>query len=96
MLRVLRFFKWKAEQWTSMVGGKKGFVALTLMHVEGVSAYAMRQAKMYTDLSAHFERLWSGVPAHVLRMQNIIRDPSIAKPGEFETIHVATKPIQHS
>lgn len=65
------------------------------MHSEGVKAYALRQATMYEDLGAHFQNLWATVPAQVLRMQEIIRDPSSAQPGEFDSITVP-RPIQHS
>lgn len=93
-MRVLRYFAWKSRDWQSKVNGKAGFTVSSLMHAEGISAYAMRQAQMYTDLSAHFQRLWSGVPAHVARMQAIIQNPALADAGEFDSIHPSEKPIK--
>lgn len=51
---------------------------------EGHRAYAERQASIYHKLGEHCKALWKDVPSHVLRMQEIISDPTLAKPGEFD------------
>jgi hypothetical protein len=79
----------------SMTRGKLGFSPGTEIHAEGISTYAMCQAKMYEDLGAHFQTLWADVLVHVSHMQDMICDPTLAKPGEFDSIGIATKPIQY-
>ncbi|KAF8170968.1 hypothetical protein BJ912DRAFT_860833 [Pholiota molesta] len=87
MMRVQRFFAWKANDWDS-----KGAIVLessrmpeSPMRTEGWIAYAKRQAAMYRALILHFSSLWKDVPAYVARMDAIVNDPSIALPGEFDT-----------
>ena len=35
---------------------------------------------LFDDTSSH----WEGVPAHLMRMQEIIENPALADPGEFD------------
>lgn len=96
MMHVLQFFAWKSNDWMNKTKGKEGFVSLSPMHAEGICTYAMQQVQMYKDLSSHFQHLWADVPAHVACMQAIILDPSLAEPGEFDSIQPSEKPTQCS
>ncbi|KAF8170553.1 hypothetical protein BJ912DRAFT_933216 [Pholiota molesta] len=77
MMRVQRFFAWKASDWESKadVTAWQSGDSMSEMRAEGLIAYAKRQAGMY---------LWKDVPAYIARMQAIIFDPSLALPGEFD------------
>ncbi|KAJ3502874.1 hypothetical protein NLJ89_g8690 [Agrocybe chaxingu] len=81
MSRVLQFFEFKADEWE-----KKGKTQHTSpVRAEGILAYADHQATMYRNLRKYCAELWSGVPAHIARMQEIIQDPRRALPGEFDS-----------
>lgn len=54
------------------------------MRIEGLMAYAKRQAGFYRDLRRKFMWLWRDVPSYVSRMQAIIADPSIMQLGELD------------
>jgi hypothetical protein len=58
---------------------------MSAMRAEGYIAYAKRQTALYRSLQLrHFISLWEGVPPHVKRMQEIIDNPALADPGEFD------------
>ncbi|KAF8166405.1 hypothetical protein BJ912DRAFT_1025886 [Pholiota molesta] len=60
MMRVERFFAWKANDWelkADMIG-RPPDVSLSSMRIEGWVAYAKRQAAMYRSLITHFRFLW--------------------------------------
>ena len=83
MVRVTRFLLSRAEEWeakTKMIGWE----AMSDMHTKGYIAYAKHQAALYQSLRQHFISLWAGVPAYVKRMQEIINNPALADPGEFD------------
>ena len=61
------------------------------MRAEGLTAYAERQAAFYDRLRLHFNSLWTDVPRHVSRMQEVIADPSKLKPGELDAKKGSTK-----
>ena len=85
MVRVTRFLTSKASEWeekTDVTGW--GLGAMSDMRTEGYIAYAKRQAALYLSLRRHFVSLWEGVPAHLIRMQEIIENPALADPGEFD------------
>ena len=83
MLRVLRYLKWKEEDWKAK-GDQSMRGPMSDTETEGYRAYAERQASIFHSLANHFMGLWEDVPAHVSRMQDIIKDPSLALPGEFD------------
>jgi len=85
MMRTLRHFENLSAEWKS----KAGIEGWTDIQVspeweEGHRAYAGRQSAMFHDLRNHCASLWKDIPTHVDRMQEIILDPSIAAPGEFD------------
>lgn len=90
MNRVLRFLKWKAEDWQAKSEAKSWPEESqdSRARAEGHRAYAHRQASISDALSRHFRDLWKDLPAHILRMQEIIADPTLAKPGEFDGTRV--------
>lgn len=82
MLRTDAFFAFKAKDWR-----KKGMSTLprfSRMRTEGLVAYAERQAAFYEGLQASCKSLWADVPAHILRMKEVIADPSKLKVGELD------------
>lgn len=83
MVRVTRFLTWKASEWEEKTD-VAGWGAMSDMRTEGYVAYAKRQAALYLSLRRHFISLWEGVPAHLMRMQEIIENPALADPGEFD------------
>jgi len=59
MRRTLKFLKWKSSVWVaaSLDSGHSTSSALR----EGMSAYAARQADVFTSLHNHFLSLWHGL-----------------------------------
>lgn len=82
MLRVPTFLQWKSDDWKAKA--KATSSELPRMRAEGLTAYAERQAAFYSELRLYFKSLWIGVPKHVLRMQEVIEDPSKLLPGELD------------
>ena len=62
MRRVLEFLKWKSKDWL-----KKGderlisSLAQCPLQLEGLRAYAYRQAHVFSDLHNHFLGMWKGL-----------------------------------
>jgi hypothetical protein len=83
MVRVTRFLTSKGSEWEEKTD-VAGWGAMSDMRTEGYVAYAKRQAALYLSLRRHFISLWEGVPAHLMRMQEIIENPALADPGEFD------------
>ncbi len=75
MNRILKFYAHKSEEWLTHAETAAD---------EGYRAYAHRQAAMYLSLWTRCIALWQGVPEYVGRMQNIIQNPHLAAPGEFD------------
>ena len=75
MGRILKFYAHKSEEWLARAETAAD---------EGYWAYAHRQAAMYLSLRTRCIALWQGVPDYVGRMQNIIQNPHLAAPGEFD------------
>jgi hypothetical protein len=62
MRRVLTYLRWKSNDWLDNGDPR----AITLLakspdHLEGLHAYACRQANVYIDLHDHFLGIWSGL-----------------------------------
>ena len=51
---------------------------------EGHCAYAARQAAMFKSLRAKCIELWKDVPAYMTRMTEIMENPELAEPEEFD------------
>jgi hypothetical protein len=83
MMRVTRFFTWKAGDWDSKTN-TEGWGVMSEVRIEGYTAYAKRQAALYRSLRQHVISLWGDIPAHLTRMQEIINNPALAEPGEFD------------
>ena len=83
MFRVLRYLEWKERDWQAK-GDQSTRGAMSDTQTEGYRAYAERQGAIFRSLHVRFMDLWRDVPAHVSRMQDIIKDPSLALPGEFD------------
>jgi len=83
MMRVLRYFSWRSEFWRKRAS-TSAWPLMSDARAEGHCAYAKRQAAMYCELREHCKELWKDFPSYVLRMQEVIADPSLAKPGEFD------------
>ena len=83
MVRVTRFLTSKASKWEAKAD-VAGWGAMSDMRTEGYIAYMRRQAGLYLSLQRHFISLWVDVPAHLTRMQQIIENPALAEPGEFD------------
>jgi hypothetical protein len=59
MRRTLEFFKWKSTLWSSKE--LKIDPSLSPALREGLIAYALRQAAVFTSLHDHFSSLWKGI-----------------------------------
>jgi hypothetical protein len=79
MGRILRFYAYKSQEWLA-----RAKTMATGPRAEAHQAYAHRQASMYSNLRAHCATLWKDVPAYIKRMQDIIDNPRLAAPGEFD------------
>jgi hypothetical protein len=75
MTRILKFYAHKAHEWMTRA---------QTAPAEGHQAYAHRQASIYLSLQARCATLWKDIPAYLKRMQDIIADPRLADPGEFD------------
>jgi hypothetical protein len=64
MRRVLAFLEWKAEHWTGLWDERcsEGLDEITL---EGLSAYAQRQAQIQLDLRQVFSETWKDIPCYI-------------------------------
>ena len=62
MRRVLAFLKWKSEDWCQK-GEQPVISSLTTCHfqLEGLHAYASRQASVFSDIHNHFLGIWRGL-----------------------------------
>ena len=62
MRRVLEFLKWKFNDW-SRKGSADTISSLTTCpyQLEGLSAYARRQANVFCDIHNHFLGIWKGL-----------------------------------
>ena len=81
MTRVLKFYAYKVQEWTTR---GETTPEMTSFQADAQRAYAHRQASMYLSLQARCATLWRDVPAYINRMQDIIRNPQLAGPGEFD------------
>ena len=75
MGRILRFYAYKSQEWSTRAMGSQD---------EGHRAFAHCHAAMYSSLRTHTMTLWKNVPAYIARMQRIVDDPQLAVPGEFD------------
>lgn len=62
MRRVLAFLEWKSDDW-SQKGDARIISPLTscLHQLEGLRAYAFRQASVFRDIHDHFMGIWKGL-----------------------------------
>jgi len=62
MRRVLEFLKWKSSDWLRKGCPEATAVLSTCPYqLEGLRAYASRQANVFDTLRAHFLGIWSGL-----------------------------------
>lgn len=61
MRRTLEFFKWRSANWSARASSSalKAPPPSPLV-IEGLAAYAFRQADVFTSLHDHFLSLWRG------------------------------------
>jgi hypothetical protein len=81
MTRVLKFYAYKAQEWRTR---GETTPEMTSFRAEAHKAYANRQAAIYSSLQTRCATLWRDVPAYIKRMQDIIENPQLADPGEFD------------
>jgi hypothetical protein len=62
MRRVLKFLRWKSKEWVRR-GETEAIALLTTCpyKLEGLHAYANRQAQVFRDLHNHFLAIWKGL-----------------------------------
>lgn len=62
MRRVLEFLKWKSWDWLRK-GDRKLISSLTTCpyQLEGLRAYACRQADVFSNIHNHFLSIWKGL-----------------------------------
>ncbi|KIK32880.1 hypothetical protein CY34DRAFT_67708, partial [Suillus luteus UH-Slu-Lm8-n1] len=56
MGRVIRFLHWDAQRWDEH---RSRLTGENPVHIEGLHAYAARQAHIRCRLAAHFDALWA-------------------------------------
>lgn len=69
MRRTLKFLEWKSSQWVAK--SPKSDRSSSSALLEGLNAYAFRQADVFTSLNNHFLSIWQG-----LKGLNNFRDDS--------------------
>lgn len=62
MRRVIQYLTWHENWWTDKA--EQGW-EMDLVVLEGLSAYALRQAGLRKSIRNHFEQLWRDVPTWV-------------------------------
>ncbi|KAF9048976.1 hypothetical protein BJ165DRAFT_1464001 [Panaeolus papilionaceus] len=82
MNRILRFFAFLASEWDTRAN-LDGWGALEPATREALVAYAKKTASMYRQLEKSCRSKWSDLPAHVTRMSNIIKTPSLVDKKDF-------------
>ena len=62
MRRVLAFLRWKSANWLEK-GNTQAISSLTNCphQLEGLRAYACRQANVFSDIQRHFLGIWMGL-----------------------------------
>ena len=60
MRRTLKFLEWKSSLWSSKALFRPDHPSSSALH-EGLNAYALRQANVFTSLHDHFQSLWQGL-----------------------------------
>lgn len=85
MRRTLEFLKWKSSNWLA----KASDTPITELHsppdVEGVNAYAFRQAAVFRSLRDHFFSLWRGLKVIDVSADTLIpTPPSVEKMMEVD------------
>ncbi|PPQ86895.1 hypothetical protein CVT26_007830 [Gymnopilus dilepis] len=96
MARVLRFFEWMTKNWLQKADTmlSKDFPKPL---AEAYTAYAKRQAAMYTSLGARFKGLWADLPAHVSQMRSIAeRELTTVIDGLFKAQKTRGRPPKNS
>ena len=64
MRRTLQFLKWKSSSWSAKASSSALIKPSPSPHVlEGLTAYAFRQAHVFLSLHDHFSSLWRGLTA---------------------------------
>lgn len=62
MRRVLAFLEWRSDNWLWKADTKTTSSLTTCpLQLEGLYAYASRQAQIFDILRQHFSRIWSGL-----------------------------------
>lgn len=62
MRRVLEFLKWKSRDWSRKGSADFTFALATCPYqLEGLRAYAFRQANVFCSIHNHFLGIWKGL-----------------------------------
>jgi hypothetical protein len=64
MRRVVAFLEWKAERW-AVLRDERCSEGLDEITLEGLSAYAQRQARIQLDLRDVFSETWKDIPRYI-------------------------------
>lgn len=73
MRRVRKTLEWRAAWWEDL---RKGWEGLDEAMVEGVNAYASRQANVQRMLHTRFSRLWDKPMVPIIRQEDSGEGPS--------------------
>ncbi|RXW13164.1 hypothetical protein EST38_g12692 [Candolleomyces aberdarensis] len=74
MNRTLRFWNWKADQWTKLAS-IQDTRTLDSSVQDGMQAYARRQADMCRRLKVSFESQWAGTSEIISKSQKLAENP---------------------
>ncbi|KAF9521470.1 hypothetical protein CPB83DRAFT_823547 [Crepidotus variabilis] len=83
MMRTVRYFASMALKWKNR-GSFKGSSNSNEPLFEASLAYAEKTSAMFQALGSRCIEEWKDLPTHINRMEQIIANPDIALPGEFD------------
>lgn len=61
MRRTLEFLKWRSKNWSAKASSALEEPSPSPLVLEGLTAYAFRQAEVFISLHNHFLSLWRGL-----------------------------------
>ena len=61
MRRVLEFLKWKSKDWLRKGDHATSSLTTCPFQLEGLRAYACRQADVFSNIHNHFFSVWKGL-----------------------------------
>ncbi|KAF9038742.1 hypothetical protein BJ165DRAFT_1352555, partial [Panaeolus papilionaceus] len=83
MDRTKRYHQHQSRTWQDRALLFNGWGNKERTLAEGLRAYALKKARLFSDLEKNCDRLWTDLPAHIARMHEVIKNPDHASSTEF-------------